>query len=156
MKSIDVVSNTSPLIFLEKIDCLPLLKKCFNTVFIPERVKVEWGETHIPDYISIRPVSESGMGYVMGAVGRLHQGELEAIQLALELNCKIVLLDDLLARQFAERKDLVPLGVLGILKLAHQLEFISFEDVKSKVATLINDHGLFISQNILNQYFESF
>ena len=126
MKSIDVVSNTSPLIFLEKIDCLPLLKKCFNTISIPERVKVEWGETHIPDYISIRPVSESGMGYVMGALGRLHQGELETTQLALELNCKIVLLDDLLAMQFAERKDLVPLGVLGILKLAHQLEFISF------------------------------
>ena len=72
--------------------------------------------------------------------------------MALGLNCKIVLLDDLLARQFAERKDLVPLGVLGILKLAHQLEFISFEDVKSKVTTLINDHGLFISQNILNQF----
>ena len=28
----------------------------------------------------------------MAAVGRLHQGELEAIQLALELNCKIVLM----------------------------------------------------------------
>ena len=140
MKPIDVVSNTSPLIFLEKIDCLPLLKICFSTIFIPERVKMEWGEKHIPDYISVRSVSESGMGYVMGAVGRLHQGELETIQLALELNCKIILLDDLLARQFAERKDLVPLGVLGILKLAQQLEFISFEDLKSKVTALINDH----------------
>lgn len=65
MKPIDVVSNTSPLIFLEKIDCLPLLKECFNTIFIPERVKMEWGETYIPDFISIRSVSESGMGYVM-------------------------------------------------------------------------------------------
>ena len=156
MKPIDVVSNTSPLIFLEKIDCLLLLKNCFNTVFIPERVKMEWGETNIPDFVLVRPVSESGMGYVMGAVGRLHQGELETIQLALELKCKIVMLDDLLARQFAERRDLVPLGVLGILKLAHNLSSISFEDVKSKVSALINDHGLFISQNILNQYFESF
>ena len=156
MKSINVVSNTSPLIFLEKIDCLPLLKNCFNSVFIPEGVKMEWGKTHIPDFISVRSVSESGMGYVMGAAGRLHQGELETIQLALEVNCKIVLLDDLLARQFAERKDLVPLGVLGVLKLAHNLESISFEDVKSKVTKLINDHGLFISQDILNEYFESF
>lgn len=86
-------------------------------------------------------------------MGRLHQGELETIQLALELNCKIVLLDDLLARQFTERKGLAPLGVLGILKLAHNLESILFEDVKSKVTALINDHGMFISQNILNQYY---
>jgi predicted nucleic acid-binding protein len=35
---IEVVSNTSPLIFLEKIDSLNLLKMCFNNVLIPESV----------------------------------------------------------------------------------------------------------------------
>ena len=155
MKSVNVVSNTSPLIFLENIDCLHLLGECFNKVYIPEKVKKEWGVKSVPDFISVHSVSQLGMSYVQGASGRLHQGELEVIQLAIEINCKTVLMDDLLARQLAERKKLVPLGVLGILKLANQLEFISFDDVKSKVTDLINDHGLFITSEILNKYFKS-
>jgi predicted nucleic acid-binding protein len=37
------VSNTSPLIFLEKIDSLHLLNHCFKEVIIPDSVFVEWG-----------------------------------------------------------------------------------------------------------------
>ena len=56
MKNIDVVSNTSPLIFLENIDSLHLLKDYFQHVYIPERVKEEWGVSTLPDFISVHPV----------------------------------------------------------------------------------------------------
>ena len=156
MKPINVISNTSPLIFLEKIDSLILLKKCFNKIFIPETVQREWGAKSIPDYITVQPVSEFGKSFVLGAIGRLHQGELEAIQLAKELSCKVVLLDDLLARNHAEKKDLIPMGVLGILKLANKLNHISFDNVSIKVLELTEKHGLFISPDILKNYLNSF
>jgi predicted nucleic acid-binding protein len=156
MKPIDVVSNTSPLIFLEKIDSLNLLKNCFRSIYIPEGVKNEWGVKSIPSFISVHPISEFGKSFVKDSIGRLHKGELEAIQLTIELNCKVILLDDLLARRVAERKNLVPLGVLGVLKIAYKLELLTLDEVKLKVSELINNHGLFITSNILKQYIESF
>jgi predicted nucleic acid-binding protein len=156
MKPINVVSNTSPLIFLEKIDLLILLKKCFNKIVIPEKVMSEWGKKTIPDYITVKPVSEFGKSYVLGAVGRLHQGELEAIQLAIELNYHVILLDDVLARRYAEKKELLPLGVLGILKLANRLNFLTYNEVCNSVSELTNNHGLYISPDVLNTYLNSF
>ncbi|MBN1931235.1 MAG: hypothetical protein JW786_06465, partial [Desulfobacterales bacterium] len=81
---------TSPLIFLEKIDSLNLLKKCFRKIYIPESVKNEWGIKSIPSFISVHSLSEFGKSHVKGAIGRLHKGELEAIQLAIEFNCKFI------------------------------------------------------------------
>lgn len=114
---------------------------CFNHVYIPEQVKIEWCKEVMPTFIQVQPVSEFGKNYVKGAIGRLHQGELEAIQLATELDCDINLLDDLLARNAAQKKGLTPLGVLGLLKLAHGLKLITFEKVKLKILDLINNHG---------------
>jgi predicted nucleic acid-binding protein len=156
MKHTDVVSNTSPLIFLERIDSLDLLRQCFDRIYIPEGVKNEWGAESIPSFISVHSISEIGKSYVKGAIGRLHKAELEAIQLAIELKCKVILLDDLLARRIAKKKELVPLGVLGVLKIACKLELMPLTEVKLKVSELINNHGFFITSNILNQYFDSF
>lgn len=151
-----VVSNTSPLIFLEKIQSLDLLHRCFQQVFIPEEVQKEWGAKVLPEFISVRSVSVAGKSYVEGAVGRLHQGELEAVELAVEADCKIVLMDDLLARRFAESKGLIPLGVLGILKLAYELDLLTISEVKDKVSELTTKYGLFVSPDILQQYLDSF
>ncbi len=156
MKPINVVSNTSPLIFLEKTGSLILLKKCFNKIFIPEKVQSEWGMESIPDYITVHPVSEFGKNFVLGSVGRMHQGELEAIQLAIELNCDVILLNDLLARHHAEKKGLTPMGVLGIFKLANKLNHISFDDVSLKIKELTEKYGLFIAPEVLKKYLNSF
>ncbi len=119
-------------------------------------LKKEWGIKSIPNFISVNPLSEFGKSYVKGAIGRLHEGELEAIQLAIELNCKLILLDDLLARRAAERKGLTPVGILGVLRIAFKLELLTLDEVRRKITELINNHGLFISSNILKQYFDSF
>lgn len=156
MKSIDVVSNTSPLIFLEKIQILDLLQYCFKNIIIPETVLKEWGTMNMPGFIQLKPISELGKSYINGAVGRLHRGELEVIRLAKELKCKIVLIDDLLARNFAERQGLTPIGILGILKILYNLELLSLNELKKKVGELIDEYNLFISPNVLDQYWNSF
>ncbi|MBN1931405.1 MAG: hypothetical protein JW786_07340, partial [Desulfobacterales bacterium] len=59
-------------------------------------------------------------------------------------------------RHAAERKGLIPLGILGVLKISCKLELLTLNEVKLKVSELIDSHGLFISSNILKQYFDSF
>ena len=156
MSLINVVSNTSPLIFLQKINSLKLLEHCFQNVVVPESVALESGITDLPSFVQVKAISEVGRSFVDGAIGRLHRGELEAIRLAQELNYKVVLLDDLLARRYAERQSLVPLGVLGVLKVAYRFDLLSFEELKTKVDELTNQHSLYVSQKVLEQYWKSY
>lgn len=86
-----VVSNTSPLVFLESLDVLHLLAKCFEKVIIPDAVYQEWGPSVIPSFVERYHLSEKVQAFVSGALGRLHQGELEAIELARELGIDFVL-----------------------------------------------------------------
>ena len=47
----NVVSNTSPLIFLSKIEALELLDVCFDSITIPIAVESELKELALPSYI---------------------------------------------------------------------------------------------------------
>lgn len=76
-----LVTNTSPLIFLTKIDALALLPRCFSEILAPAAVLAEVG-LELPDFILRSELSELGQAYVRGAIGRLHRGELEAMGLA--------------------------------------------------------------------------
>lgn len=149
------VSNTSPLIFLEKIDSLHLLNHCFTEVIIPESVFAEWASKSLPQFISIESLSELAQNYIEGAIGRLHRGELETVHIAIEKKIKYVLLDDLLARKYAERNGLIPVGILGILRIAYFRSVISLPELKNNVNKLINKHNLFVSQEILDMYWSS-
>lgn len=73
---------------------------------MPHGVVDELRDHPLPANLQIRPVSSEGAAYVQGALGRLHQGELEAIMLAQELSVDYVILDDLLARRKAQRPTL--------------------------------------------------
>jgi predicted nucleic acid-binding protein len=49
----NVVSNTSPIIFLSKIEALDLLPQCFDKIFIPQAVVEELRDLSSPDYIFV-------------------------------------------------------------------------------------------------------
>jgi len=81
-----VVVNTSPIIFLSKLNALDLLVDLFPEVLIPRAVIKEVGDIQVPDKAQVLNVSLSGRKFVLGAMGRLHEGELEFIVLVLERN----------------------------------------------------------------------
>ena len=120
-----VCSNTSPIIFLSKINQLELLNKCFSEIFVPEAVLNELIDENIPAFISQSKLSEHGKAFVAGSVGSLHHGELEAIILARELQADFVLLDDSLARKKAQRMGLKIIGTLGVLLQPFQGDFLT-------------------------------
>jgi predicted nucleic acid-binding protein len=146
-----VVSNTSPLLFLSKIDALELLNQCFHEIFVPQAVVVELGNLILPSYIKTVALSPKGSAFVEGALGRLHRGELEAMVLAQEIKADYVLMDDLQARRKAQQLNIKPIGTIGILLLAHQRLFLSSEALQAKIDRLIYQHGLYLSSNILER-----
>ena len=138
------VADTSPLIFLEALDALYLLSKCFEKILIPEAVYEEWAPYEVPFFMECPPLPEKGRAFVDGEIGRLHQAELETIVLARELGIKFVLMDDLLARRKAVRMDLIPIGTLGILKLALLRDILTPQTVQRFVNELTAQHGMYL------------
>lgn len=91
------------------------------------------------------------MTYVQGALGRLHQGELEAIMLTKELIADYVILDDLLASRKAERLRLKVMGTLGILLLLEKRGILSPNEAWTNIQLLTDQHGLYISLPLIQQ-----
>lgn len=66
-----------------------------------------------------------GSLFVLGSMGRLHEDELSAMILAQELAADFVILDDLLARQKAQRLGLNVMETLGGLLLMAKRELLT-------------------------------
>ena len=146
-----IVLNTSPVIFLSKIESLGFLVDCVEEVNIPKAVVDELCEYKLPSFIQVRRLSITGSAYVSGALGRLHQGELEAIVLAQEIAADYVVLDDLLARRKAQRLGLSVIGTLGLLLLLEKRSVLSAEEVWQKIQELNRYHGMYLAPQILQQ-----
>jgi len=144
-----LVSNASPIIFLSKLNAANLLTDCFESIFIPEAVQSELGNLAIPSSIQTQNISPSGQHFVEGAIGRLHQGELEAMVLAMEIKADYVLLDDLLARRKAHRLGLQVMGTIGVILLAHRQNRITEKNALDWLDQLVHHHGLYLSAEMI-------
>jgi predicted nucleic acid-binding protein len=116
-----VISDTSCLIVLEKIDELLLLQKIYEEVITTPEVVVEF-KRPLPNWIRI--VSTKNQILQKELETKIDLGEASAIALGIETpNCSIVL-DDLKARKIAETLKLDFTGTLGILVKAKHLNII--------------------------------
>ena len=146
-----IVLNTSPIIFLSKIDSLKLLADCIDDIYAPEAVIDELHEYMPPAFIKSVTLSTIGKAYVQGALGRLHQGELEAIILAREIAADYVILDDLLARRKAQRLDINVMGTIGLLLLFEKRGLLNAEQTWQKIRLLTEQHDMYLSPSLLQQ-----
>lgn len=128
----NAVVNTSPLLFLSKINRLPILKK-FGKIFVPSGVmaeirrKQDYSLTAIikasSDWLNIKSVKDKKMFDML--IKELGEGEAEVICLALGQKSRWVILDDQDARRFAHRYGLSVIGTLGILVWAKKKGLIA-------------------------------
>lgn len=118
-----IVSDASPLIALAKLDSLELLLGCFSKIHIPEAVYVEASydkrrddarkiDNFVKQYVVVHKNKESNEYKIFKNV--LDEGESQALSLATELNCSI-LIDERLGRQIAKRHSIPVVGVMGVL-----------------------------------------
>lgn len=135
-----IVSNSSPLIALLAIDKLDILERLFETILIPQAVHNEVfgfpaGRTiSCPDFIipALLPSDTASRFLAMS----LHQGESEAIALAIDRGADGIILDDKQARETAARLGLRVIGTLGILMLAKEKGYI--DEVRILMDQLMN------------------
>lgn len=118
----EAVSNTSPLLYLHRIQALHLLPALFKEIWTPgavvQELRIGNEKGHNVPEVSTYPwlrVVEPRSVPSKWLASDLGPGELAALALALENPGKIVLLDDALARRVAEAAGLFVWGTLRVL-----------------------------------------
>lgn len=151
----EAISNTSPLLYLYRLEALEWLPQLFNAVWIPNAVVLELKvgqekgyDVPIPSDYSwlqvVEPVSTPSDWQALD----LGPGELAAMALAAEHPTKLVLLDDNLARRTAHAHGLQVWGTLKILLEAKSQGLT--ETIKPLVHRL-GDAGMWLSADILQR-----
>ena len=145
-----VVVDTSPLIALDRIGYLYILKELFGAVIRPQSVadeliagrRIYGGSSELFDADWIENHADPAEIIFRKELGA---GETAAIILAKKLNADLVLLDDLAARNVATQLGLSVSGTLGILLAAHKKGRLP--DLKSALSTL-TDCGFRLSDDL--------
>lgn len=152
-----IVSNSTILIFLAKIDKLFLLKELFKKILIPEEVEKEvvkeGKKRNYIDAIEVEKainekwiiVEKINIDPMLKDIG-IDKGEAEAITLAKKKNLPI-LLDQTHARHAAKLLELKPRGTIYVLLRALKKGFISYDNYELALLDLI-DIGFRMSQEV--------
>lgn len=118
-----VVSNSSPLIGLARVNQLHLLQQLYSEIHLPAAVWNEVvvqgagqpGATAVQSAAWIRQSAVKNAPLVLSLSQELGAGESEAIVLAQELPADLLILDERHAREKARRLGIRFTGVLGVL-----------------------------------------
>jgi len=125
-----VISNTSPLFYLNKVGHLELLKRLYGEIIIPRAVLEELEDGRkagedVPEisnyeWIKVRSVS---LPYYIKIIPDLGKGEAEVLAIGLEEG-HLIIIDDALARRIASLYSLKFTGTAGIFLKAKKEELI--------------------------------
>ncbi|PWQ92521.1 DUF3368 domain-containing protein [Leucothrix pacifica] len=157
--SLLIVADTGPLIALAKIGQLDLLRHFYEKIFIPETVFSEATERqHWQDAMQIHQFVEQYVDVVPDKTGkqikelfiRLDAGESQALALADELNCP-VLLDERRGRIVAKQMEISIVGTVGLLIKAKQQGLIP--ELKNLLSEM-TEHGYRLSPKLIQQALE--
>lgn len=141
-----IVSNTGPLISLEKLhQGHAFIRRLYDKVFVAPAVleEVAAGQFATPeeylqhygisDLLEVRTVSQS---HVLPEAVRLHEGETQAIQLALELQLPL-LIEETVGRRVAQSVGLQISGVAGQILKAFRQGISAATEAQDKLGELL-------------------
>lgn len=158
-----VVSNSTPLIFLAKISRLNLLEKLFDAVLIPNKVFTEvvvegkergYSDSYlVEESIKKGIIKKKDIKIGESTAMPISSGEIEAIELALKLGIQDILIDEAKGRRIARLYDLKPKGTLWVLTKAFEDGILTQEELKNSIFELIKC-GYRIREDILVEIFK--
>ncbi|MFZ3064319.1 MAG: hypothetical protein WA277_03415 [Nitrospirota bacterium] len=149
-----VVSNSSPLIVLTKINRIDLLKHLFTSVYISEEVYREVykiKKEHCPKWIKIAKVKDRMAVDALDAV--VDKGEAETIILAKEMSIKQVLMDDKKGVSLAKKMGLEPLRATTIIGIAYKNGLLA--DIQKELLSL-KEKGYWITDYYIEEITKRF
>jgi len=149
-----VVSNATPLIYLARIGRIQLLKNIFQSIQVPNEVKLEvverGKEKKYPDAFVIGEAFDEGW-ITLGNLTRENEkkasiliratgidpGEAEAILLARQKGEETILMDQAHARTVARQFGLKPRGTLYLILVSARRGILRKEDAKEDLSRLV-------------------
>jgi predicted nucleic acid-binding protein len=142
------VVDASPLIFLAKLERLPLLRAAADDILVPGRVLTEIRAQDDPVTALIDRACEGWLQPIawQGEAPEPTLGELTVIEVAVKRGADRVVLDDLAARRLARSRGLAVIGTLGLL-LAARLRG-DIPDLRAEVDRLA-EHGFRASAELV-------
>ena len=140
-----VISDTSTLIILHKINELNILNQVYGELITTPEIAEEFGEK-LPDWITVQSVTDEK--YQRFLETQVDRGEASAIALAAEFEDVTLLLYDLKARKLALKLKLKTTGALGVIHKAKQMSIIP--KVKPLIDKLLLTNFR-ISNNIIDE-----
>ena len=136
-----VVSDTTPLISLLKIDRIDLLERLFGQVLIPqavfdeltadERFQLEADQIRRRRFIIIKAVQNPESASILKRATGLDQGESEAIVLTDELKADLLLMDEAKGRTVSFQMGFKIMGTIGVLMAAYEENELTAEEVRA-------------------------
>lgn len=113
-----IISDTSCLILLSKINELDILKQVGSEIFITPEIKNEFG-IELPSWIMIKSPKDKHYQRILEL--DLDSGEASAIALSFEFSNAILILDDQKARKIAEKLKVRYSGSFGLILQAKKI-----------------------------------
>jgi len=149
-----VVSNTTPIISLLKLNRIEILQNLYTQIYIPFAVykEIENGKSKgfykdlsEIEWINIVEIKDKqAVKYFLD----IDAGEAEAIVLATELNANLILLDEKLGRFHAKHAELKVTGTIGVLIKAKKTGLI--KELKPLLDELI-EKDVWISDSLKDE-----
>jgi len=126
-----VISNTTPIISLMKIDKLYILKELYQKVIIPSAFYEEiengkdqpfYQDLKKYEWIEIQNIkNQPSIRYIFD----LDEGEAEVLILAGEIQADLIIMDEIIGRRYVKQLDFKLTGTIGILLKAKELNLIT-------------------------------
>ena len=149
-----VVSDTSPITNLLKIDRLGLLHSLYGVVVVPYAVAreinfIEENRRILVDLDWIETVELKNRTLCESLIGPdLHEGEAEAIALSLELSADVLLIDETFGRSEARNRGIEVTGLIGVLLEAKKVGLI--ERVTPEIQRLSSETSFWMSPGLID------
>lgn len=146
-----VVVNSTPVIALLSIGRLDILEAVYGIIFIPEAV---YRETTAKDakcldsfgWINVKPITNHTAKEMFA--GALHDGEVETMILAKEMDADLVIMDDGLARRHAKYLGLAITGTVGVLLRAKSAGYV--DEIAPILKSLIQNE-FYLSEEVYRE-----
>lgn len=152
-----IVSDTSPVSNLILIQRLDILQKLFSEIIVPPAVDAEiralkqFGKD-LNDYQNadwIKVSQPANLQKVQTLQIKLDAGEAQAIVLALETNCDLLLMDERIGTNIARQEGLQTIGLVGVLIKAKENEIV--KEVREILSQLKQQAGFWLGEKLENQ-----